>query len=303
MTPDLRQLRYFVAVAEELNFTRAAERLHIAQPPLSAAIRQLEEQVGVVLLERTTRQVELTAAGRMLLERGRELLAQADDVFAAVRAVEHGPVGTLRVGISPAARFGIASRFLAAGAPGVMLRSREDTTGTLLHELRAGRLDLVLGFCTPPDDALERLRLLDAPAVVHLDAGHPLAARERLALADLREEPILVAGSPDSPGYTRTVVELCRAAGFEPRTVPDPYPDLGLQAVRDGLGVVVYVRDAFPDEVEGSVFVPVDPVVTLPFDLLWRRGRRSGALDAVLRMASEATGLGRAGPEAAPSSA
>ena len=284
MTADLRQLRYFVAVAEERNFTRAAERLHIAQPPLSAAIRGLEEQLGVTLFERTTRQVELTAAGRLLLERGRALLAEAEATFAAVREVERSPVGTLAIGISPAGRFGVARELLGAAPPGIMLRPREDTTGVLLHELRNGRLDLVIGFCAPPADALERRRLRDAPAVVHVAAEHPLAARAAVALGDLRDETILVAGGPGSPGYTQAVVELCRAAGFEPRTAPDPYPDLGLQAVREGLGVVIYVRDAFPEALDGSVFVPLDPPATLPFDLLWRRGRRSGALDAVLRM-------------------
>jgi DNA-binding transcriptional LysR family regulator len=78
------------------------------------------------------------------------------------------------------------------------------------------------------------------------------------------------------------VVELCRAAGFEPTTIPDPYPDLGVQAIREGLGVVIYPRTAFSQQLDGSVFVPIEPAVTLPFDLLWRRGPRSGALDAAL---------------------
>jgi DNA-binding transcriptional LysR family regulator len=286
--PDLRQLRYFVAVAEELNFTRAAERLHMAQPPLSAAIRQLEEQLGVALLVRTTRQVELTIAGRLLLTRGMELLAHAEEVFSAVRDVERSPVGRLAVGVAPTARFGLAADLFAAcaaEAPGVMLYPREETTGVLLRELRAGRLDLVVAFCARPDDTLAHERLRDEPAVLHVDVSHSLAARHSVALGELRDERIIVAGSPDSLGYTATVVELCRAAGFEPDTVPDPYPDLGVQAIREGLGVVVYVRTAFASELEGSVFVPIDPPVTLPFDLVWRRGASSGALNAALGVA------------------
>jgi DNA-binding transcriptional LysR family regulator len=288
VTPDLRQLRYFVAVAQERNFTRAAERLHMAQPPLSAAIRQLEEQLGVALFERTTRQVTLTLAGRELLERGTALLAHADEVFSAVREVERAPIGRLAVGVTPAARFGLGPALLAAcadEAAGVMLYPREDTTGVLLRELRAGRLDLVVAFCAPPDDFAEREPLRDEPAVVHVAATHPLAARTSLTLEDLRDETLVVAGGPDSPGYTAAVVGLCRAAGFEPATVADPYPDLGLQAVRDGLGVVVYVRTAFAPLVEGSVFVPIAPRVTLAFELLWRRGARTGALDAALTAA------------------
>ncbi|HEX8106060.1 MAG TPA: LysR substrate-binding domain-containing protein [Solirubrobacteraceae bacterium] len=288
MDPDLRQLRYFVAVAEELNFTRAAERLHLAQPPLSAAIRQMEELLGVALFDRTTRQVALTPAGHRMLEEGRALLAQADAAFAAVREVERAPVGTLALGVAPTARFGVAPTLLAAcasQAPTVMLYPREAPTGALMHDLRGGRLDLAIAFCPPADDGLERERLRDAPVVVHMRDDHPLAGREAVALAELRDEPIVVAGGRDSPGYTAAVLDLCRHAGFEPRTVPDPYPDVGLQAVRDGLGVVIYVRSAFSEQVAGSCFVAVEPRATLPFDLLWRPGRRSGALDAVLGVA------------------
>jgi DNA-binding transcriptional LysR family regulator len=288
--PDLRSLRYFLAVAEELNFTRAAERLHIAQPPLSAAIRQMEEQLGVSLFDRSTRQVQLTPAGRLLAERGRELIDHADAVYAAVRETEKAPTGKLALGVSPTARFDLAPAVLgacAARAPGVMLYPREDTTGALVHDLRAGRLDLVIGFCVAADASLERERLRDAPAVVHVGADHPLAGRPAVALAELRDEAILVSGGPESLGYTATVVELCRRAGFEPRTVADPYPDLGVQAIREGLGVVIYVRGAFAEQVEGSAFVPIEPQVTLPFDLLWQPGRRSGALEAVLRVARE----------------
>jgi DNA-binding transcriptional LysR family regulator len=288
VTPDLRQLRYFVAVAEELNFTRAAERLHLAQPPLSAAIRQLEEQLGVTLFKRTTRQVELTLAGKLLLEKGQTLLTHADEVFSAVREVERTPVGRLNVGVAPTARFGLAAKLFGAcatEAAGVMLYPREDTTGVLLRELHAGRLDLVIGFCALPDDALERERLRDEPAVLHVDASHPLACRDSVALEELRDESVIVAGGRDSPGYTATVLQLCREGGFEPNTVPDPYPDLGLQAIREGIGVVIYVRTAFAPDLEGSAFVPITPTITMPFDLLWRRGINSGALDAALAVA------------------
>lgn len=288
MAPNLRQLRYFVAAAEELNFTRAAERLHLAQPPLSAAIRQLEEQLGVTLFKRTTRHVELTPAGKLLLEKGQKLLIDADEVFSAVREVERTPVGRLDVGVSPTARFGLAAKLFGAcatEAAGVMLYPREDTTGVLLRDLHAGRLDLVVAFCAPPDDALERERLRDEPAVLHVDASHRLASRNSVALEELRDERVIVAGGPDSPGYTATVVELCRSAGFEPNTVPDPYPDLGLLAIREGVGVVIYVRTAFAPDLEGSAFVPIIPTITLPFSMVWRRGINSGALDAALGVA------------------
>jgi DNA-binding transcriptional LysR family regulator len=283
--PELRLIRYFVAVAEEGNVTRAAERLHMAQPPLSAAVRQLEQQLGVALLDRSSRQVRLTAAGEQLLEQGRELLAHADTVVRDVQAVERSPSGLLRGGLSPAARFGLAPDLLerwSTAAPGVMLHTSEDTTGALLHDVRHGRLDLAVVFCPPDVSGLESMRLRDEPAVVHVRTDHPLASRTHVALDELAGETLLVAGGKDSPGYTAAVVAACRAAGFEPRTRPDPYPDLGTQAIREGLGIVLYVRTAFGPRLEGSVLVPLEPVITFPFVLVWRENARSAALSAVL---------------------
>jgi DNA-binding transcriptional LysR family regulator len=291
MQPELRLIRYFVAVAEEGNVTRAAERLHMAQPPLSVAIRQLEQQLGVALLDRSSRQVRLTAAGEQLLERGRELLAHADAVVGDVQAVERSPSGLLRGGLSPAARFGLAPELLercSTAAPGVMLHTREDTTGALLRDVRDGRLDLAVVFCPPAVAGLASAPVRDEPAVVHVRDDHRLASRPHVALDKLAGETFLVAGGKDSPGYTAAVLEACRAAGFEPHTRPDPYPDLGAQAVREGLGVVLYVRTAFGPRLEGSVLVPVEPVVTLPFAVVWREDDRSAALHAVLTAARAA---------------
>jgi DNA-binding transcriptional LysR family regulator len=285
MQPELRLVRYFVAVAEERNITRAAERLHISQPALSAAVRQLEQQLGVELLDRSDRVLAVTPAGELLLSEGRELLASADRVFEAVRGRDAAVVGRLRIGLAPTARYGLGPALLgasAAAASGVMLYPREDTTGALLRDVRAGRLDLAVLFCAPAGAAEP---WVEEPAVVHLRADHPLASRPRVALEELAGETFLVAESRESGGFTARVLELCAARGFAPVTRPDPYPDLGLQAVREGLGVVVYVRGAFPDELPGSVFVPVEPVVTFPFSLAWRSGPRSAALDAVLEVA------------------
>jgi DNA-binding transcriptional LysR family regulator len=288
LTPELRLLRYFVAVARERNFTRAAEQLHMAQPPLSVAIRQLEEQLGVQLLERSSRQVELTPAGSLLLERGTRLLAEADATFAAVRELERAPEGRLHVGVAPNARLDLTPALVAAcaeHAPGVMLYTREDTTGALLRELRAGRLDLALAFCPVRDPALAFERLRDAEAVAHVCDAHPLSDRGTVALRELRDDTFLIAGGADSDGWTTAVIEACRAAGFEPAVAPDPHADLGMRAVREGIGVVLYPRSSFPARLEGSRLLTLDPPVTLPFELVWAPFRRSGAVDAVLEAA------------------
>jgi DNA-binding transcriptional LysR family regulator len=291
MQPELRLLRYFVAVAEERNITRAAERLHISQPALSAAVRQLEQQLGVDLLDRSGRVLAVTPAGMLLLDEGRALLSDADRVFEAVRARDGAAIGRLKVGMTPTARYGIGPELLGASAQqasGVMLYPQEDTTGALLRDVRGGRLDLAVLFCAPERfDGVELEPLRDEPAVVHLRSDHRLAGRSSVGLEELAGETLLVAESVESGGFTARVLELCAARGFSPRTRPDPYPDLGLQAVREGLGVVVYVRSAFPAEVSGSVFVPVAPPVSFPFSLAWRAGPRGAALDAVLAVARE----------------
>jgi DNA-binding transcriptional LysR family regulator len=284
--PELRLVRYWVAVAEEGNITRAAERLHLSQPALSAAVRTLEAQLGVALLDRSDRVLRVTPAGELLLEEGRALLREADRVFSAVASLDRSAVGRLRIGLTPTARYGLGPSLLvacAADAPGVMLYPAEDATGALLRDVRSGRLDLALLFCAPgPVEGVVLEPFASEPAVVHMRSDHRLASRSSVALEELADEVFLVAEGGDSGGFTARVLELCRARGFEPLVRPDPYPDLGLQAVREGLGVVLYVRGAFPEEMPGSAFVPVSPVADFPFSLAWREGPRSGALDAVL---------------------
>ncbi len=169
----------------------------MAQPPLSAALRQLERQLGVALLDRSSRQVRLTAAGEQLLERGRELLAHADTVVRDVQAVERSPSGLLRGGLSPAGRFGLVPDLLerwSTAAPGVMLHTSEDTTGALLRDVRQGRLDLAVVFCPCDVNGLASTTLRDEPAVVHVRDDHPLAGRAHVALDELAGETLLVAG-------------------------------------------------------------------------------------------------------------
>jgi len=293
MTPELRLIRYFVAVAEAGTVTAAAQRLHIAQPSLSAAIRQLEAQLGVELLARGGRRVAVTPAGTLLLHRGRELLEHADRVAREVRGHAAVAAGRLRLGLSPTARYGLAPQLLAAcaaQAPAAMLYTSEDTTGALVRDVAEGRLDLAVTFCaSSPPPGVELLDLVHEPAVVHLPAGHRLADRAAVTLRDLTDETILVAASPDSAGFSERVLAAFAAAGVTPRTRRDLYPDLGLQAVREGLGIVVYVRSAFPEHLDGSAFVPLADPLTLPFHLAVRADRTT---ESVRRVVTIARGLG-----------
>ena len=296
MVPELRLIRYFVAVGQEGNVTRAAERLHVSQPSLSAALKQLEAQLGVELLERAGRGIALTPAGELLLARGQELLEAAEAAVAEVRDRGRAAAARRRLGMSPTARYGVGPRLLAAcasSAPAVMLYTSEDTTGALLRDVARGRLDLAVTFCAPqPPAGVELLTLADEPAVVHVPEGHPLAERPAVTLADLAGETVLVAASTESGGFSDRVLSAFAAAGVTPATRADPYPDLGLQAVREGLGIVVYVRGAFPPELPGSAFVALEPPLTLPFQLAWRAGAESAALAMVIEVARGLSGAG-----------
>jgi DNA-binding transcriptional LysR family regulator len=289
MTPELRLIRYFVIVAEEGNVTRAAERLHISQPSLSSAMRQLEAQLGVELLVRVGRRIEITPAGELLRERGRELLERADAVIDEVRDRHEAGASRLRLGVSPTARYGIAQRLLVsctAQVPAVMLYTVENTTGALLRDVARGRLDLAITFCAPaPPPGVELVLLDDEAAIVHLPSHHPLAARTRLALEDLGDQTILVAATDDSHGFTNRVLSAFTAAGITPHTLADPYPDLGLQAVRENLGIVIYPRSAFPAELPGSAFIPLVPPIGLPFHLAFRSLPKTAAIRSVLQVA------------------
>src|SRR4051812_31002809 len=152
MTPELRLIEYFAAVAETGNVTRAAERLHISQPSLSAAIRQLEAQLGVALLHRHGRRVTITEAGELLALRGRHLLEEADALVTEVRGRAAATSGRVPLGAPPPARHGVLPRLMAAcaaHAPGVMIYTTEDTTGSLLRDVARGALDAAVTFCAP----------------------------------------------------------------------------------------------------------------------------------------------------------
>ena len=180
--PELRHLRYFVAVAQELSFSRAAARLHMAQSPLSAAIRQLEAELGVLLFERTTRAVRLTAAGERLLARGLPALTAVERAFAEARDAGRGVVGTLRIGSSPAARHELRPALVARvreELPGVELELSEATSGTLRRELLGERLDVALLFGSQPAPGIARRVLSHDELHVLMRASHRLAGRER----------------------------------------------------------------------------------------------------------------------------
>ena len=211
---ELRHLRYFVAVAEERHFGRAATRLHMAQPPLSQQIRNLETELGVVLLRRTTRRVDLTAAGETYLVRAREILASVDEAGAEAGRVAEGLVGRVVIGCVGSATYSVLpalARTLRKELPGIDFAFRgEMLEPDQVAALLAGRIDLAL-LRPPVDDATLRLTTLRRePLIVALPQAHPLAARERLRVADLRDEELIVHVGQGRSVMHGLVTSLCR---------------------------------------------------------------------------------------------
>ena len=272
--PELRHLRCFVALAEELNFTRAAERQHVVQQSLSATIKQLEGELGVRLFDRTTRVVQLTAAGAEFLPAARRVLAEADRAFAA--AAEHATTRPeLAIGFSftldDEVRYRLLERFVAEH-PATRLRVRMALSGELLDLVAGGELDLAVTFCPLARQGVELAPVMRVPVWVLLAAGHRLAREEVLELTDLRDEAFILAAEPDGAGYNAWLLETCRAAGFVPRTTFSPPVAMNIR-VSDVAADAVSLAPWQPQFVaDGSVLRRLRPEATVPYVAAIRAG-------------------------------
>ena len=251
MNIELHHLRYFVAVAEDLHFRRAAERLHIAQPALSRAIKWLESELDATLLLRTTRNVALTEAGRIYLHETRQALAQS----AAV-----GEAGRLSVAYMDFAINGPLPAILNAfrtSHPGVTVDLAHMWTERQREAIVAGDIDI--GFLIGPFAApgIESLTVLSERFVAVLPETHALATRRRISLADLRDEPFILGASQFWGPYRRLVDELCLGAGFTPRVVQEAHNSDGIFGlVAAGMGVSIYVEGARNFSLRGCTVRP-----------------------------------------------
>ncbi|UQA92426.1 LysR family transcriptional regulator [Streptomyces halobius] len=232
---ELRQIQYFVAVAEELHFGRAAERLHIGQPAVSQQVRRLERELRTQLFDRSGRTVTLTPVGAALLPEGRELLKALDSFTAKAQQLAVRSEATFRVGISSALGERLDDFLDALPDRGAGTRFEFQTLDapTRLAEVRAGRLDAAFVRGVESAPGLRFLTLWYDPLVVALSASDPLAARGRLDLADLAGMPLRIAPRGENPVLHDTVHAACRTAGFEPTFGP---PSTGLQDTLADIG-------------------------------------------------------------------
>lgn len=276
---ELRQLRYFVAVAEERSVTRAAVRLHITQPPLSAQLARLEHEVGVPLLGRHNRGVELTEAGEELLVHARRLLAGVDAATDAVRRVGQGRTGRLGLAFVAASAWSVLPPLLAqlrADLPDVTVDLVQAGPDEVVEHVRAGRCDLGLVHLLPqpPVDRDLDVAVVDRePLVAVLPRAHPMASGERVDLASLAAETFLAPTRTPRGALHPHLVAACRLAGFEPDVREVGLAQTVVAFVGAGLGVSVLPASAGSVCGEGAVAVPLRlnaPVVETA--LVRRRG-------------------------------
>lgn len=295
---ELRHLRYFIAVAEELHFTRAAERLHIGQPPLSQQIQALEAELGVLLFERSRRRVALTEAGQCLLERARALLAELEQIKQETRRVGHGESGELRIAFTNSLPFTtllprLIYRFRRR-YPDVRLNLRDLNTRLQLEALAAGELDI--GFVRGPDFSelpeglcLHELSRDPLRLVVHVD--HPLAKRDRVALIELADEPFVMFSDEAGTGLLGQFRRLCRERHFTPRVAQEARESstiIGLVAA--GLGLSILPAPMECVRVEGVRYLPLsDPDFFTSLTLATREGPRRASVANFVALAESAS--------------
>lgn len=259
---ELRRIQYFIAVAEECHFGRAAARLRMAQPPLSQQIKQLEAEMGVTLFTRSTRKVELTAAGERFLDRARRIVISIDDAVEEAVRVADGMLGSLAIGFTGSATYDLLpslARVLRAELPGIELDLKgEMLTPDQVTALLDGTLDL--GFLRPPvrSPDIDVRVLRREPLIAVLSEAHPLADRAKVKLADLRDEPFITYPSHHRSVVYEAVIDACQRSGFTPSQVHEVGETSTLVSfVAAGLGVALVPASVQHLKITGAQYLPL----------------------------------------------
>lgn len=292
---EFRHLRCFTVLAEELHFSRAAQRLAMTQPPLSMAIQQLEADVGARLFERNSRGVALTAAGRAFLPRAQALLGQAALAAREARDVGQGLAGQLQIGFAGTVLYrGLPQvlRDFAAAHPRLRLALRELSSSEQLVELVHDRLDLGFVHTTRVPAGFSQILVSSQPFMACLPVGHALAGHQRLPLAALKDASFAIVMRDVSPDYHDRILAACADAGFEPALGLELRHWLSVVSViAQGLGVGLVPAALQQAGLPGVVFVPLErPLAPYDTHCLWRTGRdgaAQGALGALVAAVRE----------------
>lgn len=276
---ELRHLEYFLAVAQELHFGRAAQRLRVSQPPLTVAIRQLEQELGVALFERTTRRVSLTPEGEAFRSRAAEVLEDLDAAVAEVAEVSAGTRGRLRIGYVSSASYSVlpnALRAFSARFPAVRLDIQPLTSGEQVDALLEGDLDI--GFLRDPGGVpgVRLSRVSEEELIAVLPSEHPLAQRDEVSPGDLIEEPLVLFPYRRMPGYVSRLMEVFEGLAHPPRVVQQAiHQETVMGLVAAGVGVSLVPESIRRIQMPGVVTRPIEgrPVS----ELFVVHGERPGA--------------------------
>ncbi|MFZ3084877.1 LysR substrate-binding domain-containing protein [Rhodoferax ferrireducens] len=291
---NLRQLRYFVAVAEELHFGRAAVRLHISQPPLSQQIHNLEEVLGVILFKREKKRIELTFAGQVFLDSARKLLEQSQLAIHSARRAAKGEVGTLAIGYASSIPFtGLIGRIVRefrSQRPDVQLQIKEMRAVDQIKAMVEKEIDI--GFVREPllqaHPLVESRCVYREAFVVALPTDHPLSSVQAVRLADLHDAPFVLYPRDCGTVLYDQVIRLCHGAGFFPSVIQEtPQFASVLDLVSAGLGISIVPASTANASLPNVTFRPIiDAVEKTDVSIVYRKEESSAALAAFMAMAS-----------------
>jgi DNA-binding transcriptional LysR family regulator len=290
---ELRHLRYFVAVAEELNLTRAAVRLRVAQPALSRQIHDLEEELQTPLFERNRSGVQLTRAGRAFNQRARVILAQAAEAANVARSAAGVISGRLAIGFPTGLHLNYLAPLITAfrnAHPTVEFDFFHGLPAEQFKALRDSRIDVGFAMLPVREAGLDQRIIWRVPFEVVLPAKHPLARRREFSLVDLRHEDFVFCTRESRPDFYDEFFRQCANAGFHPRVVSEVggYPTnmLGLVSVGVGIGVLPHFEQV--ERIRGIVWRPlVKPRTSVEFALIWQRQGTSRVLEEFLSLAAQ----------------
>lgn len=297
---ELRHLRYFVAVAEELHFGRAAQRLNMAQPPLSQQIRSLETELGVQLFLRTSRTVSLTPEGRFFLEHAQTVIAHAHRAFESMQAAGRGEAGRLSIGFVTSSVYALvpsALREFHRRLPAVEIRCFEMLPQRQIEALKRREIDVGFSRSAPTDEVLAVETLSREPLVLAMPSEHPLAKERKLRLRALAAEPFILFPRSAGPAFYDAIMSTCRRAGFAPRLGQEPGEwQTVLALVAAGLGVAL-VPDSLKNwQRPGVVYRELlGQTAEVELNLLWRKQGATPVIEKFLHVAREVARAG-AGP-------
>lgn len=291
---ELRHLHYFIAVAEELHFSRAAERLHISQPPLSQQIRALEDELGVKLFERTKRHVQLTEAGKVFLERSYLVLAQLEQAIEVTQRIGRGEVGRLAIGFVDSAMYTVLPeilRIFRERFPAVELRLHELTTQEQIHALHQNQIDLGVVRSAIIEPGLSTECVLQESLVLALPQTHPLAAQVKVSLSVLADESFILFPAKLGPVFYEQIIQICQQAGFRPKVVQEAVQMqtiVGLVAAGMGIAFVPASMQNFHRS--GVIYRPLqEQTPQSGLYLAWRQHDSSPVIRAFLSLAQKTT--------------